>query len=218
MKTGLADRPLFHLTHVDNLASIVRDKQIFADTNSEWDERPAVDISPASLRADRRSASSGIPGRTVSDFVPFSVFPGSAALELVGDRSDFVVLVTGVRTLVRWQRDFPKDHRPQFLYYDRNPTEPDARFGCTREDLQSLIGYLERTPGRSPAEIEFLVLDRFPFRLVTSLAVPSAAGLSRVQGLVADRLEPMATSIKPQWFGAALSGRPQPPRREPRFE
>jgi len=196
---------LYHLTHVSNLESIIRDKQIYADTNAHWEGRPVVDISPESLRAERRTTQSAYPDQVISDFVPFSLLPRNSALELIRDASEFVMIVSGIDQLTTWQRDFPVLHRPRFLFYDRNPTDPDARAGRARAELRSLVNYRQSSLGLNSfgalADIEFLVLGGFPFRFATSLAVPSPAALTAVQRLVADREKPITVSIKPQWFG-----------------
>ncbi len=205
---------LYHLTHLSNLESIVRDKQIYADTNPDWEGRPVVDISPESLRIERRATPSANPDMAISDFVPFNLLPRSSALELIADTSEFVVIVTGIDQLANWQRTFPSQNRPRFLIYDRNPTDPEARVGRSRADLHTLIHHRRSVLGTSSigalADIELLVHGRFPFRFATSLAVPSAAALSAVQRLVADRLEPITVSIKPHWFGVRSRGGPSP--------
>lgn len=198
---------IFHVTHMRNLEQIVADKQIYADTNAEWEGRPIVDISSPETRTERRNHPSAFEGHPISDFVPFSFTPNASVFDHVAssdtDASSMAVLVSTARSVRKWQKESRKEYRPRVLVYDRSPLDAGANVGQTKSELEALQRLFEKNPHGSGPELraaEFLVLGYFPFRRVSSIAVSRAELVSVVHRILPPTFETPSVIVRPNWF------------------
>ncbi|WP_422386770.1 DarT ssDNA thymidine ADP-ribosyltransferase family protein [Cryobacterium psychrophilum] len=204
----VGEQQIFHLTHEGNLASIVAEKQLFADTNPDWEERPAVDLAAEATRLARRARHTGHhDDSVVADFVPFSLRPDSRQLRGLVPRAGLVLLVSSIASVLDWQTTAHPAHTPKMLFTNMDAAVPGAEFGRTREQLASLVRMLF-SPATAPAHVEesraaeFLVQGFFPLRRVLSIGVPSEEAATRVRAVLADRSATIDVLVRPEWFRA----------------
>ena len=106
------EQRVYHLTHISNLAAILRDGSLLA--NEALTTRPAVDISAPATRAARREARVADDGRCVAEYVPFFLSPNASVWESIraedadprltldahgSEAFDFVMLVSTVKKI-----------------------------------------------------------------------------------------------------------------------
>ncbi|TFD65720.1 DarT ssDNA thymidine ADP-ribosyltransferase family protein [Cryobacterium ruanii] len=106
------EQRIYHLTHISNLAAILRDGRLLA--NEALTVRPAVDISAAATRNQRREARVAGDDRSVAEYVPFFLSPNATVWESIraeqadprlaldahgSEAFDFVMLVSTVKKI-----------------------------------------------------------------------------------------------------------------------
>ena len=106
------EQRVYHLTHISNLAAILRDGRLLA--NEALTVRPAVDISAPATRNRRREARVAGDDRSVAEYVPFFLSPNATVWESIraeqadprlaldahgSEAFDFVMLVSTVKKI-----------------------------------------------------------------------------------------------------------------------
>lgn len=179
---------LYHITHVEHLASIARDG-LHCDANAHVDGRLAVEIGNVSIKTGRRSRQVPVPpSGYVSDYVPFYFTPRTPMLfaihkgnvsTYVGGQEGIVVLCTTLDEVER--------HRIQWVASDRNAAMRRASFTSERAVLHSFIDwdviaapYWDDFPeGGALRQAELLVHHRLPWEAVKFIGTRTAEDLKR---------------------------------------
>ena len=209
------DRPkIFHITHVENLSSIVASGGLLSHARLTAQGGPKAEIGMKRIK-DRRLALPVRchPGDSVGDFVPFYFCPRSIMLYIFhrgnhrdvtyrGGQDPIVHLESDLRRAVTWAEQ--GGTRWAFT-----PSNAGATYAVFRSDLGRLdeIDW-EAVSNRDfrPAEVrdakqaEFLVYGSFPWHLVERIGVCSMSVLQRAQGAIAGAAHRPAVTIERGWY------------------
>ncbi|WP_207453740.1 DarT ssDNA thymidine ADP-ribosyltransferase family protein [Herbiconiux sp. SYSU D00978] len=199
----LAERRIYHATHLRNLESILIDGAIRAGVN------PAVDVMAPAVR-ERRAAVEVVPGTHVSEFVPFSLSPDATWWQEVrsgakearwsgavraASPTQFAILVGTVGSI-----------GPEVVLADADPSEALTHFTIGR-DAASIA--LRRITERDPdlLEPEILARGEYPTEQLALIAVPSEPVKERVRQMLSeiDRPAPRV-AVFPPWFRPEAHG------------
>lgn len=181
---------IYHITHVDNLAAIVRDGLVLCDATMFARGGPSVAIGMSEIKRRRieEIPVSCHPGTMVGDYVPFYCCPRSVMLFLIhcanhpdlsyrGGQGSIVHLEADMYEVVAWAEG--EDRK-----WAISLSNAGARYVETRNRLDQLdevnwAAVAERD-FRSPdvkegKQAEFLVHGSFPWEFVRRIGVYSAA-------------------------------------------
>lgn len=202
---------LYHFTHVDNLASIVREG-LLCDTAAP--DHCLVDVGNRGIKEQRRRRPVPVgAGGMVADYVPFYFAPRSPMLyavlggqvEQYADGQDpLVYLVTTVERLLEL------GHQP--IYTDRNASHASrlVRFSADVDELDELVDwplmkakFWHDTPDdpdrRARRMAECLVHQRVPWIAITRVAA-SARMRQTVETALAAAGAPARVEARPGWY------------------
>jgi hypothetical protein len=81
VSSNAPDRPVYHITHIDNISGIVARRNLYPDNAAASGEFVVTDIGMPSIKARRRTTQVPCgPGGTPADYVPFYFGPRSPML------------------------------------------------------------------------------------------------------------------------------------------
>jgi len=185
---------VYHITHVDNLASIVADEGLTSDAAMIARGGPATVIGMSTIKQRRlRLPVDCHPGDFVGDYVPFYFCPRSIMLFVIhranhvelayrGGQEPIIHLESDLHEVVEWADD--NDRRWAFSLSNAGAVYAPFR---RRLDELSEIDWnaVSATDFRSPAvkegkQAEFLVHGDLPWTLVSRIGVRSSAVRARV--------------------------------------
>ncbi len=206
---------IYHITHVENLPSIVADGCLLSDAAIISRGGSVRQIGMTSIKR-RRLAVLEVPchpGTKVGDYVPFYFCPRSVMLYLIYRRNDpelsyrggqeaIVHLEADLKSVVHWADN-------QGVPWAFSRTNAGAKYAEFRTGLHQL-GWLDwssiaatdfRDPDvRSLKQAEFLVHGRFPFSLVERIGVRSASVRRQVCTAVAACSPTPSVEIHREWY------------------
>ncbi|TFB72734.1 DUF4433 domain-containing protein [Cryobacterium glaciale] len=222
---NVGEQRVYHLTHISNLASILRDGRLCS--NAALTARPAVDISAASTRETRRDARVADADRSVAEYVPFFLSPNATVWESVraeqadprlaldahgSEAFDFVMLVSTVKTindglaaLAAAPADATDDETPRVPSLVA-VTNGDAagtltRFGATPATAERMLQTLRaESDGAMILEAELLVPDAVPMELITLIGVCNDNVRESVRGILKSSAFKPKVAVYPPWF------------------
>jgi len=202
---------IFHIVHVDNLASIVADGGLWPDVEMAKRQDAAV-IGNAEIKADRLHLPVGChPGTCVGAYVPFYFCPRSVMLYVIFKRNHpnvtyqegqgpVVHLMADLREAVEWAERINR----KWAFTDINAANRAADFYDTLADLERLdwdaIRQRDWRSCRDHKQAEFLMHEGFPWDLVRGIGVHSAAIGARVQAAFGKATHRPPVKVKPEWY------------------
>lgn len=229
--TKVAELRIYHVTHVDNLASILASGQLFADF-----AKPPVNVSSAGVRearraktVDERVLSEDIGPRVVADYVPFYLSPNAhvwnsiraghddprLTLEALGYApSEFVLLVSTVKhafDAATQQAAAAVDTDPAdaadgslggFAVADGDAVGLLTTFATTRAEAERMLKRLRADESDSILGAEVLVADTFPFEQISLIGVANDKVRATVRGMLAAAGHKPKVAVYPPWFQA----------------
>jgi hypothetical protein len=188
--TPTPDHPkLYHITHIDNLPSILQDGGLRSDAAMVARGGPAATIGMSSIKTRRlRLPVKCYPGDRVGDYVPFYFCPRSVMLYLLhrgnhpeldyqGGQAPILHLVTDLNEVVEWADG--QGCRWAFTLSNAGAVYTEFRNQFDHLDQVNWIA-VAATDFRQPTikegkQAEFLVRDFFPWHLVQRIGVYSRA-------------------------------------------
>ncbi len=205
---------IYHITHVDNLPTIIADGALFSDAVMIARGGPAAAIGMSSIK-ERRLA---LPvtchtGDCVGDFVPFYFCPRSIMLYLIhcanhpeltyrGGQTPIVHLEADLNRALDWA----DAHGRHWAFSLSNAGAAYAQFRSRREALDEIDWEAVATTDFRPPEIkegkqaEFLVRDSFPWALISRIGVHSVGMRARVAAMLKDAPHQPRIDIVRQWY------------------
>lgn len=203
---------IYHIVHVDRLATIVSDGSLWCDAASALRGRPGTTIGMAEIK-QRRLANplQSHPGVHVGDCVPFYFCPRSVMLYVIhkanhpqlayrGGQGPIVHLEADLHEAVTWADR--SGHRWAF-------TSSNAGSGyfvdyCDLERLDeidwSAVGARNWQDCREGKQAEFLVEKSFPWTLFREIGVQSSDVLERVREVVRTTDHRPDTMVRRGWY------------------
>lgn len=205
---------IFHITHVDNLASIVSARGLFSDASMITRGGPTAGIGMSSIKRRRLA----LPvtchaGDHVGDYVPFYFCPRSIMLFVIhcanhpeltyrGGQAPIVHLQADLRAVAAWAGR--NNRRWAFSL-----SNAGARYASFRSKLTELDDIdwaaVASTDFRDPAvkeakQAEFLVHESFPWELVEAIGVISPAVRRRAEAATAGSAHRPPVNVRPRWY------------------
>jgi hypothetical protein len=212
--------PIYHITHVANLPAILREDGLLCDAEAERRALCAQSIAYDTIKERRKRRLvknlSGQPvaaGGVVADYVPFYFSNRSPMLGAIhkghvpayqGGQRDVVYLVAHAETVAA--------EVPSWCFSNGHAVEAVTDFYADLKDLSHVDKaavetwrwggkWLLNDPDiMRRKQAEFLVHQKFPWRLVTRLGVLDAAMLAQVSEIIAGASHRPGVTIQPQWY------------------
>lgn len=215
MSSVPAQPKIYHVTHVDNLAAIVREGVLVSDATMLARGGPSVTIGMAAIKRRRieEIMVSCHPGTMVGDYVPFYFCPRSVMLYLIHranhpdlnyreGQGAIVHLEADLHEVVEWAER--KDRRWAFSLSNAGSYYVEIRDDLDRIDEVNWAAIAE-TDFRSSdvkegKQAEFLVHESFPWKLVRRIGVYSADIKARAEGNLAHASHRPPVEILRHWY------------------
>lgn len=215
MSDAPAHPKIYHITHVDNLASLVADEMLLSDAAmiKRGGPKQAIGMSGIKRRRIEEIEVAAQPGTKVGDYVPFYFCPRSVMLFVIyranhpeltyrGGQEPIVHLEADLRAVVRWA----KENGVRWAFSLSNAGAYYTEFRSRWSDLSELgwdaIGATNFRPPdvKERKQAEFLVHERFPFFLFDRVGVKSAAvQLRATQALTRADHKPVV-EVRSEWY------------------
>lgn len=209
------DRPqLYHITHIDNLQSILQDGGLRSDAAMVARGGPAAAIGMSSIKTRRlRLPVKCYPGDRVGDYVPFYFCPRSVMLYLLhrgnhpelgyqGGQAPILHLVTDLHEVVEWATK--QGCRWAFTLSNAGAVYTEFRNQFNQLDQLNWIA-VAATDFRQPTikegkQAEFLVRDFFPWHLVQRIGVYSRAVYQDAMTTLSTAEHRPLVEIRREWY------------------
>ncbi len=215
MSSVPAQPKIYHITHVDNLATIVRDSVLLCDATIAARGGPSVMIGMSEIKR-RRIEEITVPchpGTKVGDHVPFYFCPRSVMLYLLyranhqdltyrGGQESIVHLEADLHEVVRWA----DREGLRWAFSLSNAGSYYVEF-CHRLDQLEEVNWaaVAETDFRSPdvkegKQAEFLVHGSFPWELIRRIGVCSAEIKVRAEAALTGATHRPPVEIIRHWY------------------
>ncbi|WP_158044051.1 type II toxin-antitoxin system toxin DNA ADP-ribosyl transferase DarT [Skermanella pratensis] len=208
----IPDRPkIYHIVHVDNLASIVADGCLWPDSVMVKRQGAAV-IGNSEIKADRlRLPVDCHAGTCVGDYVPFYLCPRSVMLYVISRRNHHNVaykdgqgpvvhLVADMQEVVAWATASER----RWAFTDINAASRAADFYNELANLDQLnwkaIAARNWASCRDHKMAEFLMHESFPWELVRGVAVYSEQIGARAIAAFGKAEHRPQVKVKKDWY------------------
>lgn len=209
---AIPDHPkIYHIVHVDNLASIVADDCLWPDSVMIKRQGAAV-IGNNEIKADRlRLPVDCHPGTCVGDYVPFYLCPRSVMLYVISKRNHpnvayrdgqapVVHLVADMQEVVAWATA----NKRRWAFTDINAANRAADFYKDLSKLDQLnwdaIAAKNWASRRDHKMAEFLMHEDFPWNLVRGIAVYSEQIGARALTAFGKSTHRPEVKVKKEWY------------------
>jgi hypothetical protein len=203
---------IYHIVHVDRLASIVAAEHLFCDATIQ-DQRPDGTTIGMSTIKQRRltTALTSHPGLHVGDCVPFYFCPRSVMLYMLfkgnspdlsyaGGQTTIIHLEADLRQTVAWANEqdlrwaFTLSNAGAFYFEDRCDLDRLDEIDWAAVRAQSWVACKE---GK---QAEFLVEKQFPWSLVQRIGVHSRTTGNRVTEVLRTATHKPLVETKVDWY------------------
>jgi hypothetical protein len=213
--TDVPGRPsLYHITHVDNLPSILDDGGLWSDAAMIARGGPAAPIGMGSIKQRRlRLPVRCHPGDHVGDYVPFYFCPRSIMLYLIhranhqelsyhGGQGPIVTLEADLRETVTWAEGegrrwaFSLSNAGAFYTEFRNRLD---QLGEVDWEAVAATDFRDAQV-KEGKQAEFLVREFFPWPLVRRIGVESASIQTRVARVLSGSAHRPLVEVHRDWY------------------
>ncbi len=205
---------IYHITHVDNLASIVSDDGLLSDTEMVARGAPQVAIGMSSIKQRRmRLPVKCHQGDTVGEYVPFYFCPRSIMLYLLymanhpeltyrGGQGPIIHLQADLERTAAWATSSGS----RWAFSLANAGAAYAPFRSSLAQLSEVDWTAVAAMDFRDADVkegkqaEFLVRRFFPWSLVERVGVRSEQVQARVLAALANATHQPPVDVLPQWY------------------
>jgi hypothetical protein len=198
--------PIFHITHVENLASIIAHGCLWSDAQRIARKLVTTNIGYSHIKQRRlnRPVTAGARGK-LGDYVPFNFCPRSVMLYVVsrghqdygGGQDEIVHLVSSVNTAIAIGKPWAFTDLHADLGY-ASYFNSLAKLSEVDWKVMPLIQWGGNDEVTAKRQAEFLVHESFPWSAVESIGVKSTAVAAKVQALLRGGAPPVA--VRPDWY------------------
>lgn len=200
-----ADSPIFHITHLDNLASIVAAGGLWSDS-----ERIAQNIGVqniGNLRIKNRRLTrvvSVAAGGMLGDYVPFNFCPRSVMLYVVGQGHDDYG--GGQKDILHLRSNTQTVSGSSWAFTERHAELPYAEYFGSLGDLDKLHWpsinehYWSDPDVRERKQAEFLIHRFCPWALIVEIGVRSQTTADKVLEALRSAAHLPQVSVRPSWY------------------
>lgn len=200
-----SDPRIFHITHVDNLAGILREGGLWCDAQCIARDLAPTNIGHRHIKRRRlERAVTTRAGGKLGDYVPFNFCPRSVMLYAVsrghddyrGGQAEIVHLVSRVTTAIHQGRPW--------AFTDRHAELAHALYFDDLADLGEVpwhvmdVKYWPQV--REERQAEFLVHDFFPWTAVEAVGVWGQATSTKVHQAMRAASHRPPVSVEREWY------------------
>ncbi len=204
---------LYHIVHVDRLASIVADGGLWCDAEIAWLAPTGTMIGMAGIK-QRRLAEltlSSYPGLHVGACVPFYFCPRSVMLYLIyqgnhpeltyrGGQEPIIHLEADLHAVVAWANQ----HRRRWAFTLSNAGsyffEDRSDLGCLGEIDWNAVQASDWRQCKEGKQAEFLLEYNFPWPLVERIGVQSRASFQKVANALPANGHRPPIEVRADWY------------------
>jgi len=206
---------IYHITHVDNLASLMAEGMLLSDAAMIERGGPvqAIGMSTIKRRRVEELYVGAQPGTKVGDYVPFYFCPRSVMLYVIycanhpeltyrGGQEPIVHLEADLRRVIRWA----DENGVRWAFSLSNAGSRYAEFRSNLSDLNELNWNAIAATDFRPSDVkegkqaEFLVHQSFPFSLFERVGVQSTRTQLRVIQAFRDAAHRPTIEVTPEWY------------------
>ncbi len=207
-----ADPRIYHIVHVDRLASIIADGALLSDVTLQSTPRPGTTIGMSEIKQQRLTNPVKCrPGLSVGECVPFYFCPRSvmlyvihkanrAGLEYRGGQGSIVHLEAGLHDAVAWA----EQQERQWAFTLSNAGSSYFEDRCDLENLDEVDwAAVEATSWshcKEGKQAEFLIERSFPWTLFRRVGVRSTNIREQALAAMQASEHQPAVEIKPEWY------------------
>lgn len=213
------DHPkIYHILHVDRLASIIECGYLYSDKIVMQQGLAGTNIGMAGIKARRmQNELASHPGLHVGDCVPFYFCPRSvmlymiyrenAELDYAGGQSNVVHLVADMHESIRWATAnklrwaFTLSNAGACYFEDRADVKAlgEINWEAVRHDEWGFRG-TDRAL-KEGKQAEFLVEQQFPWKLFSDIGIMTDQGLAnKINGILQNAKHKPRLEYKPNWY------------------
>ncbi|RLB90756.1 MAG: DUF4433 domain-containing protein [Deltaproteobacteria bacterium] len=215
MTTPPQQPKIYHITHVDNLAEIIRHGNIYSDARriAAGLDCNIIGMSTIKWRRLEEIEVTCHAGTKVGEYVPFYFCPRSIMLYILymGNHPELTYR-GGQRPIVHLQADFhatvewANRHNVRWAFSDRNAGAYFADFFNNLDNLDKVNWEAVAATDfrdmqvKEGKQAEFLVYDAFPWTLVEKIGVVNAEIRARVQQILRNAGHRPPIAVEPSWY------------------
>lgn len=203
---------IIHITHIDNLESIVNDEGLYSDERSlERNScKQQIGMSKIKLRRLTEITVSCHPDTKVGHYVPFYfwhhspmlflIHKGNSDLDYKGGQESIVHLVSKRQAGIEWAEKSKKN----WAFTAGNAGAWLCDFYSDIADIGEIkwesVKKQYWSDCKDEKQAEFLVQDTFPFSLFTHIVVQSQFVKTKVNSILQGQACQPRVEIKPKWY------------------
>ncbi|MFL9824355.1 DUF4433 domain-containing protein [Rhodoplanes sp. SY1] len=208
---------IYHIVHVDRLASIVADGCLWSDTVMVGREGTGTTIGMNTIKVRRRSLNiPSHPGIHVGGCVPFYFCPRSVMLYILhranapdlsyrGGQQNIIHLEADLHAAVAWANKQQKKWAFTLSNAGAEKFESRSDLKQLKEINWTAVNALKWSGTgvcslMNDKQAEFLVEDSFAWSLVEQIGVHSRAIAQRVEEALKGQTHQPSVSVKPDWY------------------
>ncbi len=210
-----ANPKIYHITHIDNLESIIADGYLLSDTEMRGQRKPlSIEVGNQRIKERRKTLRlKSHPELKVADCVPFYFGPRSVMLHAIHSKTDSPYR-GGQEDIIHLEADFLKvtavangnsipwaftiSNAGAYVFRDFHNLQnlDEIKWEAVAADLNSK--YDDQTKHYKQAE--FLVKSKFPWRLVNWIGVYSRSVANKVNQIIQSTNQRPSVEIRPDWY------------------
>lgn len=209
-----ADAKIYHIVHVDRLASIIAADCLWCDAAVSHKIMAGTMIGMGSIKQRRLILPVDChPGCHVGDFVPFYFCPRSVMLYVIhcanhdeltyrGGQEPIVHLEADLLTVLAWADGIGR----RWAFSLSNAGARYAQFRASPDDFHEINWYAIDARNWSQPDLkegkqaEFLVHESFPWSLVSRIGVQSQRLYQKVHAILNTAAHRPQLEIRPDWY------------------
>lgn len=205
----MESRRIYHITHVENLPSIVAEGRLWSDAQRLARKLMTTNIGHAHIKERRhRRAVPCASGGMLGQYVPYNFCPRSVMLYVIhcgsvvgydGGQETIVHLVSSVGRAIGSGRPWAFTNRHAELayaeYFDSIEEEEDR----VDWSVMPLTYWADSEETKEKRQAEFLVHDWFPFNSIEEIGVRSTTVGQQVKNILRDTGFNPRVSLQPSW-------------------
>jgi hypothetical protein len=204
---GVPSNPaIFHITHLNNLPSIIAHGCLWSDSKRLASNLQSTNIGYSHIKQRRlnRAVTTGFGGK-LGDYVPFNFCPRSVMLYVVsrghqdyaGGQDEIVHLVSTVNTAIALGKPWAFTDLHADLGY-ASYFDSLAKLNEVAWSVMPLTQWGGNDEVKAKRQAEFLVHESFPWSAVECIGVKSSAVAASVQALLPSGTPSVA--VQPGWY------------------
>lgn len=205
---------LYHITHVDNLSSIIRDGVLLSDALMTSRGGPTAVVGMSTIKRRRLILPVRChPGDCVGEYVPFYFCPRSIMLYVIhcanqaelnyrGGQGPIIHLEADLHEVVEWAQA----HGRRWAFTTSNAGAVYAKFQASLAELDQVdwsavaATDFRHRDVQEGKQAEFLIRDSLPWELVRRIGVHSAGIRARVEEALGVARHRPRIETRPDWY------------------